>query len=225
MIAKSLMRRVFLLTTLLILSQPLAAAQIQFFGTSQNSVDTGIPWVGGSTMWGHLDSASGTGLSTTGFNSLTSFDITKLAFNFGNLDLTSHLSPDAASAGYEVYTDDGSGTPFEFTYDGDLWAAGDVNFLQTDVTNSSDIDATATMSVTLLSAGIDDAFFSEIMLLTGGSGMITLNANSFTPINASGLFSSVTTLELTSVPVPAAVWLFGSGLIGLVGIARRNRSI
>lgn len=31
--------------------------------------------------------------------------------------------------------------------------------------------------------------------------------------------------ELTSVvPVPAAVWLFGSGLIGLIGVARRRRS-
>lgn len=29
-------------------------------------------------------------------------------------------------------------------------------------------------------------------------------------------------LELTAVPVPAAVWLFGSGLLGLVGIARRK---
>ncbi len=28
---------------------------------------------------------------------------------------------------------------------------------------------------------------------------------------------------LTAVPVPAAMWLFGSGLIGLVGVARRKR--
>ncbi len=26
------------------------------------------------------------------------------------------------------------------------------------------------------------------------------------------------------VPVPAAVWLFGSGLIGLIGVARRKKS-
>jgi len=29
---------------------------------------------------------------------------------------------------------------------------------------------------------------------------------------------------LTPVPVPAAVWLFGSGLLGLVGVARRKKS-
>lgn len=31
-----------------------------------------------------------------------------------------------------------------------------------------------------------------------------------------------TTVEITAVPVPAAVWLFGSGLLGLAGIARRK---
>jgi len=29
--------------------------------------------------------------------------------------------------------------------------------------------------------------------------------------------------DVSAVPVPAAVWLFGSGLIGLLGLARRNR--
>jgi len=31
-------------------------------------------------------------------------------------------------------------------------------------------------------------------------------------------------LQLTPVPVPAAVWLFGSGLLGLVGVARRSKA-
>jgi len=34
----------------------------------------------------------------------------------------------------------------------------------------------------------------------------------------------VESVEPTVVPVPAAVWLFGSGLLGMVGIARRRRS-
>ena len=30
--------------------------------------------------------------------------------------------------------------------------------------------------------------------------------------------------QVNAVPVPAAVWLFGSGLVGLIGIARRKKS-
>jgi hypothetical protein len=32
-------------------------------------------------------------------------------------------------------------------------------------------------------------------------------------------------MDVQVVPVPAAVWLFGSGLIGLAGIARRGKSV
>lgn len=32
------------------------------------------------------------------------------------------------------------------------------------------------------------------------------------------------TFEVTTVPIPATVWLFGSGIIGLIGIARRKKS-
>ena len=32
-----------------------------------------------------------------------------------------------------------------------------------------------------------------------------------------------TGFQMTPVPVPAAVWLFGSGLLGLVGLARRKK--
>jgi len=31
-------------------------------------------------------------------------------------------------------------------------------------------------------------------------------------------------VSASAVPVPAAVWLFGSGLIGLIGVARRKKS-
>ncbi len=33
-----------------------------------------------------------------------------------------------------------------------------------------------------------------------------------------------TTVEIQAVPIPAAVWLFGSGLIGLLGVARRRQA-
>ena len=38
------------------------------------------------------------------------------------------------------------------------------------------------------------------------------------------VFASVDTLTVSAVPVPAAVWLFGSGLLTLVGLARRRAS-
>ena len=31
-------------------------------------------------------------------------------------------------------------------------------------------------------------------------------------------------IQLSSVPIPATVWLFGSGLLGLIGIARRKKT-
>ncbi len=39
-----------------------------------------------------------------------------------------------------------------------------------------------------------------------------------------GSGNSMTVTAVNAVPVPAAAWLFGSGLIGLVGIARRKKA-
>ena len=43
-------------------------------------------------------------------------------------------------------------------------------------------------------------------------------------INAAGYVWPVRTGDVSIVPVPAAIWLFGSGLLGLIGIARRRKS-
>ena len=40
----------------------------------------------------------------------------------------------------------------------------------------------------------------------------------------SPITGSTLAVDVKVVPVPAAVWLFGSGLIGLVGVARRKRA-
>jgi hypothetical protein len=39
-----------------------------------------------------------------------------------------------------------------------------------------------------------------------------------------GTYYEVWSVDIQAVPVPAAVWLFGSGLLGLVGVARRKKS-
>ena len=55
----------------------------------------------------------------------------------------------------------------------------------------------------------------------GGSPMV---AGPFPDFNANFDITSIKIDSITPVPVPAAVWLFGSGLLGLVGVARRKKA-
>ena len=43
-------------------------------------------------------------------------------------------------------------------------------------------------------------------------------------VSSAGLNVETVAMQVQTVPVPAAVWLFGSGLLGLVGIARRKKA-
>ena len=42
-------------------------------------------------------------------------------------------------------------------------------------------------------------------------------------VSITGVIYNGATVNVSAVPVPAAVWLFGSGLLGLVGVARRRQ--
>lgn len=73
-------------------------------------------------------------------------------------------------------------------------------------------------------------FFTGYWLTTGDpdSGETAPFSNA---IFVGGWYSSTTKFSMTSgtsgvhvIPVPAALWLFGSGLLGLVGIARRHKA-
>ncbi len=63
-----------------------------------------------------------------------------------------------------------------------------------------------------LSLGTDDGI--------GGS---PIDNGVFSTFNANFDFTSLTVAPIALVPVPAAVWLFGSGLLGLAGLARRRK--
>jgi len=69
-----------------------------------------------------------------------------------------------------------------------------------------------TLSLARITDGIDsnnNALDFQLSCITPGTANLGGSGNCST--------------NLSTVPVPAAVWLFGSGLIGLVGFARRNQ--
>lgn len=63
----------------------------------------------------------------------------------------------------------------------------------------------------------------RVRLLSSASATSGFSVDTI-PGTAGGNFAQYVGVQNPAVPVPAAVWLFGSGLLGLVGIARRKKS-
>ncbi|MCU7931643.1 MAG: VPLPA-CTERM sorting domain-containing protein [Candidatus Thiodiazotropha sp. (ex Codakia rugifera)] len=70
----------------------------------------------------------------------------------------------------------------------------------------------------VLGLAIDFRQFDESEDMLGASTFGSLRINSNLALNLTGE-------PLSQVPVPAAIWLFGTGLIALIGISRKKRSI
>jgi len=197
------------------------AAYIDYNGTVKADTTTSIPWVAGSTMWGAVEDGTGTGTFSSGFASLNGLDISLFTFTFGDLELTSYLSPTSV-AGFEYYSEgDGSVEQMHFYYDSNLWASATLNFLQVDVDNKDDTSATGFGTANLSSAGVSNAFFNEVMALTGGSGLLNFDVYDFTPVNKTGDFTSIGRITVSSVPLPAAFWLFAPVMLGIMKFRRK----
>ena len=93
----------------------------------------------------------------------------------------------------------------------------------TDVTSGTyslllDLTLTSSFNSAFITANGGTVAGAEAMLaygLANGTAYFNLHTNLYPTGEINGYFSPV--------PVPAAVWLFGTGLIGLAGVARRRR--
>lgn len=89
------------------------------------------------------------------------------------------------------------------------------------------VDTTLGFNPGYVCCGDDGNDPNSFMAGSGVNMIITLwGANGFTTFG--GRYPNANLgmdlrLEMSPVPLPPAVWLFGSALVGLVGVARRNR--
>ena len=87
--------------------------------------------------------------------------------------------------------------------------------------------ATNSLSDTLILTGSDQFILGLNVDGTwlSDSEVIDLGANSYTVIfDNGGSLVEIDVQVVSAVPIPAAAWLFGSGLLGLIGIAKRKKA-
>jgi len=101
---------------------------------------------------------------------------------------------DAGESGQNIF----SATPYSDTIQNPLYVSLDPNTLQ----------GPAPLAATSNSLGLDDT-----TPFPGFRGYLDIGSG-----------NSMHVTSVSAVPVPAAVWLFGSGLIGLAGFARRKQA-
>lgn len=125
--------------------------------------------------------------------------------------------------------------PALFPYDAYMTLDGS-DYTYTEVLNnvafgsiSADGSAFNSWGVTFGSAWTDQWLTVTISGLADGQHYIT--GTDITGVENCGSWNAgcwptgdTLTVNLGAVPIPAAVWLFGSGLIGLIGIARRKKA-
>ncbi|MEJ2644772.1 MAG: VPLPA-CTERM sorting domain-containing protein [Gammaproteobacteria bacterium] len=94
------------------------------------------------------------------------------------------------------------------------------------LTSSSGVGSGTTTSPVSIQIGHDGSGMLSIDASHNGQSLLSLILPSGGAVNT-GSGSSTSTdpgVGVSAVPLPAAVWLFGSGLVGLVAVSRRSTS-
>lgn len=210
--------KLFRILPLLALPLAASAAVINFSGGSQSSNLTTQAWVFGSSMWGTIDIGSATATSVVGFSSIPNPALFSWSFSDLELDLAASQSPGAATPGWEIYRElDGAPQPIIFSYNGTQWATAMLTDDHYRIDVSHNLDAGAVGSATFVLDGVlnpsGQAFYDEVLSLSGGSGVITASVFDFYPVDLNGQFSSNGTLTVIPEPGASAGWLALAALL------------
>lgn len=175
------------------------------------------------TSTSHFPIPGGTLDSTTSFGSLNAGDIQVGATYSTPVGPGNYFNIDAGGGFTGGFLDSLSSTgerDLTITYDSSISAFGfDTNSLMPnfDITINFTSGGTYTNSFSGISGMTFFGFQSDLADIS--SVVIDGNGSSFNFAIDNHSFGGV-----SAVPVPAAVWLFGSGLIGLIGFARRKKA-
>lgn len=136
---------------------------------------------------------------------------------------------DTTSPDNYLGTDDGSGAfvggdAFTITFDQTMHAIG-LYVISADLIFDNDFTITTNTGQSVSNIGISDvtladgeAYYIGLIEDDFNLGFNSITLSSFT----AGYLFNVDDITVTPVPLPAAVWLFGSGLLCLTGFGRRR---
>ena len=149
------------------------------------------------------------GFSTSASAHFVTWSFDDLAFNDGGMGSGSFDFDESTNTFDNVNVVTTNGTTGSFL--GKTYTAA--SFFGASLTS---IDFTNTTAGELLSFVLDDA-------MTDAGGTLLARAVEGTSNHAIVRHTIIgEEFEISAVPIPAAVWLFGSGLLGLIGVARRK---
>lgn len=203
-------------TSLGIGSGQLVVAPTIFFGASLSLHDISMQDIGGNLILGNMlaDFAGSTGIPVSMVWDATGLmNAIDLGLQAGDVISGTNLNRDGS-----FYADVGSAIP-----------ASDINWPALNQ-GPAPIATTMLNTTTLCTYLVDcmnNAFSGGVGFTDDGIAGSPLVDGPFVGMQASldiGSGNSLTVVSVSAVPVPAAVWLFGSGLVGLLAVARRRKS-
>ena len=213
---------VFLILYLTAISQAHAVTTIgtSVFGTVRSKNSDGLKSVFSTDLLVQVNNGRTVNDPNTGADDrgIFEFDISSLSGSYSSAVLslrTANNSVKTSTIELFGYTGDGAISV-------DDWGAG--TFLSS-VTYVNPTD------FSIVSFDVTD-FINTMIATTDQWAGIAMRQITFSPSTATQFCGTSTSqlcqyqpqLHLTTVPVPAAIWLFGSGLVGLVGMARFKKA-
>jgi len=182
--------------------------------TFEDEVDGATSFTTGATTFNTTGALRVTSFAPVGNNSSTFFLDTgsgQSVTNAGSIDIVGANLSFVLSSIYLWTSNDGGGTDIDANVEitGTLFGGGNVS-------DTFFIDPTGT-------SGADWFFLGLAGTVFDGANLTSISFVNQAPANYLAVDDLLLDIQVNAVPVPAAIWLFGTALVGFVGMSRRRK--